>query len=453
MGCELKKVGIIGGGPAGYALALKLAMGGVYACVFEKNDLGGTCLNKGCIPTKSILYNANLINKSKNLTRFGLKIDASELDFSQIVENKDKIVGKLNKSLELLLKSYGIEIVKDEVISFGSGKIDTSSNSYNFDAIVLATGTKPSVLKGIECDNKFVFDSDGILNLTKLPKSIAIVGSGAIGIEWSRIFADLGVEVTLIEAMACILPMADYDVSSRVERILKKKRVKIEKGVTLKSLIKNKLELSNGKIIEPQSILVAVGRLPVLPKNDLGLKVHKGFLCVDENFMTSQKNIYAIGDINGLSLLAHSATHQAIELSQYLLEQKTPDFSKKIIPSVVYGTPEVAWFGQREQDLIECNAQYKRVLFPVSAVGKAHADEEIEGFIKLLVNGEKLLGVHIVAPEAASLLMQFLILKENNLSYKLLHNVVFPHPTFSEAVYEATLALDNMSLSLPKNKD
>ena len=246
MGCELKKVGIIGGGPAGYALALKLAMGGVYACVFEKNDLGGTCLNKGCIPTKSILYNANLINKSKNLTRFGLKIDASELDFSQIVENKDKIVGKLNKSLELLLKSYGIEIVKDEVISFGSGKIDTSSNSYNFDAIVLATGTKPSVLKGIECDNKFVFDSDGILNLTKLPKSIAIVGSGAIGIEWSRIFADLGVEVTLIEAMACILPMADYDVSSRVERILKKKRVKIEKGVTLKSLIKNKLELSTG---------------------------------------------------------------------------------------------------------------------------------------------------------------------------------------------------------------
>jgi len=453
MSRSCSKIGVIGGGPAGYALALKLAMGGACVILFEKEKLGGICLNKGCIPTKSILHNTNLIYKSKNLAKFGVKIDTSELDFSKIIENKNTTVEKLNKSLGMLLKSYDINIINEEVISIQQGKITTQNACYDCDAVVLATGTVPAQIKGLECDNKFIFNSDGILNLEKPPKSIVIIGSGAIGIEWSRIFSDLGSEVTLVEAMDRILPAADADVSSRIERLLKKKRVKIEKGVTVENITDKQVKLSNDKLLEPDIVLVAIGRTPVVPENTLNLKTQRGFLCVDKNFMTNVQDVFAIGDINGLSMLAHSATHQAIELADYLMHGSAPDFSQKDIPSVIYGAPEAAWFGENEQNLIAQNIDYKKVLFPVSAVGKAHTDEEIDGFVKILAKNDRIIGVSIIAPEASSMLMQFLIAKENNLSYRSVLNAVFPHPTFSEAVFEAVLALDNMSLSLPKIKE
>lgn len=450
---DFTKIGIVGGGPAGYALALKLAMDGVSVALFEKEALGGTCLNKGCIPTKSILHNSNLIYKSKNLSKFGVNLDVSALDFSKIIENKNLVVQKLNKSLAMLLKSYDIEIINEEVLSVEQGKIISENTVCECDAVVLATGTVPAQIAGLECDNVFIYNSDGILNLKKLPKSIAIIGSGAIGIEWSRIFSDLGTEVTLIEAMERILPVADEDVSTRLERLLKKKRVKIEKGVVVEKILGGEVKLSNGKALMPELVLVAIGRTPVLPSNNLNLATRKGFVSVDNNFMTSAKNVYAIGDINGLSMLAHSATHQAIELSEYLLSGKSPEFTQKDIPSVIYGTPEVAWFGANEQHLIENNINYKKVLFPISAIGKAHADDEIDGFVKILAYNELIWGVSIVAPEASSMLMQFLIAKENKLSYKAVLNAIFPHPTFSEAVFESLLALDQKSLCLPKSKE
>lgn len=450
---KYSKIGIVGGGPAGYALALKLAMGGCFVLLFEKEKLGGTCLNKGCIPTKSILHNTNLIYKTKNLSKFGLKIDDSEFDFSKITDNKNSTVEKLNKSLGNLLKSYDIDVKTEKVTSVSTGKISTQSEDYEVDAVVIATGTIPAQIKALPCDNEFVMNSDGILNLEKLPQSIAIIGSGAIGIEWSRIFSDLGVEVTLIEAMENILPVADIDVSARVERLLKKKRVKIEKNTFVENIENNQLKLSNGKMLSPEKVLVAIGRQPVLPNSKEEFKTKKGFLCVDDNFMTNVEDVYAIGDINGLSMLAHSATHQAIELAEYLLNGTSPKFLQKDVPSVIYGVPEVAWFGALEQNLIKNAQEYKKIMFPVSAVGKAHTDEEIDGFVKILVDGEKILGTSIVAPEASAMLMQLLIAKENNLPYCAILKAIFPHPTFSEAVFEALLALENSSLSLPKSKE
>lgn len=447
------KIGIIGGGPAGYALAIKMAQKGCSVVLFEKEKLGGTCLNKGCIPTKAILHSSNLIYKTKALSTFGIDINTDNFDFSKLVERKDTIVSKLNKSLGMLLNSYNIEIINEEVISFDKEQIITQNTKTACDIIILATGTVPAQIKGIEADNQFIYNSDGILTLEKLPKSILIIGSGAIGIEWSRIFADLGVEVTLIEAAERILPIADIDVSSRLERLLKKKRVKIEKATIVEKIECNEVKLSNGKTLNPEKVLVAIGRTPILPNTELEFKTNKGFLDVDKNFMTNIPNIYAIGDINGISMLAHSATHQAIELAEYLTQNKQPHFTQKDIPSVIYGTPEAAWFGATEQMLIESNLQFKKVLFPISAIGKAHAEDEIDGFIKILTNEEKILGVSIVAPEASSILMQFLVAKENNLSYKSILNAVYPHPTFSEAAFEAILALDNESLSLPKIKE
>lgn len=454
MGDMNTKVVIIGAGPAGYALAIKLAQNGIDCVVFEKEKVGGTCLNTGCIPTKSILHNTNLINKSKNLEKFGININREEFDFSKIIQIKNLTVDKLNKSLTQLLNSYNIKIINEEVIKIEQGKVYSENCNCNCEKIVLATGTKPAQVENLKIDNKFIFNSDGILTLEQLPKSIAIIGSGAIGIEWSRIFSNLGTEVTLIEAMDKILPIADNDVSSRIERLLKKKRVKIEKGTFVERIQDKEIILSNGKALTPDIILVAIGRTPILPKTDLELKTERNHLVVDYNFMTNIENIYAIGDINGISMLAHSATHQAIELAQYFTHKKTPTFKTKAIPSVIYGEPEIAWFGEIEDKLTTSKMEYKKILFPISAIGKAHTDEVIDGFVKILVDDNDLiLGASIVAPEASAMLMQLLVAKENSLSYKSILKSIFPHPTFSEAIFETLLAIDNQSLSLPKNKD
>lgn len=453
MGKIIKKIGIVGGGPAGYALAIRMAQNGCAVVLFEKEKLGGTCLNKGCIPTKSILHNTNLIYKSKNLSKFGVSIDTSGFELSKLISHKDLVVSKLNKSLEMLLKTYDITIINEKVTKVETGKIITENRVEACDAVVLATGTVPAKIEGLEADNNFVFNSDGILGLEQLPKSALIVGSGAIGIEWSRIFSDLGVDVTLVEAAENILPIADTDVSARVERLLKKKRIKIEKSVTVREIKDHKIYLSNEKVLTPEVVLIAIGRTPILPELNNDFVLNKGFLNVDENFMTNIKDVYGIGDINGKSMLAHSATHQAIELADYLTSGKQPEFAKKNVPSVIYGMPEVAWFGESEQNLVKNNICYKKILFPISAVGKAQAEEEIDGFIKLLVQDETILGVSIIAPEASAMLMQFAIAKENNLSYKSVLNAIYPHPTFSEAVLESILALDNKSLCLPRSKE
>lgn len=448
------KIAIVGAGPAGYALAIKLAQNNIDVTLFEKENLGGTCLNKGCIPTKSILHNSNLINKSKSLEKFGINVNRDLFDFSKVVQIKDSTVEKLNKSLSLLLKSYDIKIINEEVIEFKENLVITKNYECECEKIVLATGTKPANIKEFNVDNKIIFNSDGILNLEQLPKSIAIIGSGAIGIEWSRIFSDLGVEVTLIESMTQILPIADNDVSTRVERLLKKKRVKIEKGTFVEKISNKELTLSNRKTLSTDIVLFAIGRVPILPNSAFKFKTDRNYLVVDNNFMTNIDGIYAIGDINGKSMLAHSATHQALELAQYFISGKEPEFDKKSVPSVIYGVPEIAWFGKTEEQCISENIDFKKVLFPISAIGKAHTDEEIDGFIKILVDkNEMILGSSIVAPEASALLMQLLIAKENNLSYKSILKSIFPHPTFSEAILEALLAMNNQSLSLPKSKE
>lgn len=448
------KIGIIGGGPAGYALAIKLAQNDVDVTLFEKEFIGGTCLNKGCIPTKSILHNSGLIAESKELEKFGAIANFDNFDVTKIFQTKDTVVSRLNKSLELLLKSYKINIVKENVIKFTNKTIITDNFEYTCERIVIATGTKPAHIDNLKTDNNFIYNSDGILQLEKLPKSIAVIGSGAIGIEWSRIFSNLGVEVTLIEALDRILPIADSDVSARLERLLKKKRVKIEKGVKVLSVIDKELLLSNDKKITPEIVLVAIGRTPNLPQTELDIQKERGYLVVDDNFMTNIKDVYAIGDINGLSMLAHSATHQAIELAQYFIHQEKSIFKSKSVPSVIYGEPEIAWFGKTEDTLINSNTEYKKVLFPISALGKAHADNEIDGFMKILIDKNNFIfGASIVAPEASSLIMQLLIAKENNLPYTSILKVIFPHPTYSEGIFEALLAITNNSLSLPKSKE
>ena len=291
-------------------------------------------------------------------------------------------------------------------------------------------------------------NSNDILNLTQLPKSILIIGSGAIGLEWARIFSAFGVEVYLVEMADKLLPIADIDVSQRIERILKRNKVKIYLSNYVEKIEGNEVTLKSGDILTPEKILVATGRTPVLPETKTDFETDKkGMATLDENFQ-NKNGIYAIGDASSRVQLAHNAIHQALYLAGYLCEEKEP--KEFLIPSVIYGEPEIAWVGKTEQELIEQRVNYKKASYPVSALGKAQADGEIEGFVKLLSVNEVITGAHIISPEASSLICEFILPIQNKVNINELAHICHPHPTYSEASFEAILGLNETPLSVMK---
>ncbi len=420
-----KDFGIIGAGPAGYAAAIRASQLGKSVMLFEKENLGGVCLNKGCIPTKTFLHCADVYNSLKKVSNLGINIENYSLDFAKAAERKEKTVEKLRKSLEMLLKSYDIEIIKAEAKIKDKNLIEADGETYECANILVATGSKPKCVGGFEFDHEFILSSDDVLNLTTLPQKVVIVGSGAIGIEWARIFASFGVEVTIIEIADKLLPLADFEISQRLERIFKMARIKMFLSTSVKEIKDKKVTLSSGEILEPDFVLFATGRGGVNISNEIGLP--------------------RIGDCSGGIQLAHFASHQGIQVvNNIVLDEEIKEF---IVPSVVYGHPEIAWIGESEQDLED--KEFKKSIFPMSALGKAHADGDIEGFIKVLADNDgNILGVHIIGAEASALIHQLSIAMQNNLKVEDLKHCCFAHPTYSEGVYEALLGLDNESLSL-----
>ena len=442
-------LGIIGGGPAGYSAAIRAAQKGLKVVLFEKTAMGGVCLNCGCIPTKTILHCTDLYKNLKKADKFGISAAEISIDYTKIFNRKNELVQKLQKSLTKLVQSYGVNIVNAEAKILDKGKIEAQDNTYLCKNIIISTGSKPASLRGIETDGRFVLNSDHILNLSEIPQNILIVGSGAIGVEWARIFSSLDKNVTVIEFAPRLLPLADMDVSKRLERLFKKNRIKFFTGTKIESIKEKYVTLSDGQVIMPDIVLLAVGREPVLPQTSVKLVMDGKFIKVNENFQTNEPGIFALGDVNGKVQLAHSALHQAIGVVDYIAEGKNVHFCAQKVPSVIYGNPEIAWVGKTEKMLEGQN--YKVSNFPVSALGKAIADDEIDGFIKVLSVNEKIAGAHIVCPEASSLIHQFALMIGNGLKVEDVLNTVFAHPTYSEGVFESVLGLDKMSLSLPQN--
>ena len=442
-------LGIIGGGPAGYSAAIRAAQKGLKVVLFEKTAMGGVCLNCGCIPTKTILHCTDLYKNLKKADKFGISAAEISIDYTKIFNRKNELVQKLQKSLTKLVQSYGVNIVNAEAKILDKGKIEAQDNTYLCKNIIISTGSKPASLRGIETDGRFVLNSDHILNLSEIPQNILIVGSGAIGVEWARIFSSLDKNVTVIEFAPRLLPLADMDVSKRLERLFKKNRIKFFTGTKIESIKEKYVTLSDGQVIMPDIVLLAVGREPVLPQTSVKLEMDGKFIKVNENFQTNEPDIFALGDVNGKVQLAHSALHQAIGVVDYIAEGKNVHFCAQKVPSVIYGNPEIAWVGKTEKMLEGQN--YKVSNFPVSALGKAIADDEIDGFIKVLSVNEKIAGAHIVCPEASSLIHQFALMIGNGLKVEDVLNTVFAHPTYSEGVFESGLGLDKMSLSLPQN--
>lgn len=405
-------LGIIGGGPAGYTAAFQARSKGLSVVLFEKDKVGGVCLNRGCIPTKAILHSAELYEEMKSATELGITAENLSFDYSKVVERKDKIVEKLRKSLELSLKNSGVVVVNAEAkitphtMKDGENQVFANGEIYECKKIITATGSKPRDFDGLRFDHKFILSSDDILNLKTLPKSIVIIGSGAIGIEWARILSAFDVEVTVVEMADHLLPLADIEVSKRVERIFKSKKIKFYTSNGVEKIENQNVTLKSGETLTPELVLLATGRTPQ--------PIENCDIC--------------IGDACGKIQLAHFAIKQAVA------EIANIEFNENLVPSVVYGCPEIAWIGKREQDLEEGN--YKKSNILISALGKSHCDNCSDGFIKLLSQNGKIVGAHIVSKEAASLIQEITIAMQNNIAIDDLKKVCFAHPTYSEGIFE-----------------
>lgn len=407
-------LGIIGAGPAGYTAALHGASTGKKVVLFEKNEIGGVCLNKGCIPTKAILHVSEVYNRIKKCSDYGISVSDVHFDYSVVLERKNKIIEKLRKGIELALKNSKVSTVKSEAEILSENEILSDNTVYSCKKIICAAGSSPKIIKGLEFDDEFLLSSDDILNLEKLPKSVLIAGSGAIGLEWARIMSNFGVETVLIELAPHLLPAADIEVSKRVERILKSQNIKYYTNTSIQKIEGKTVILSNNEVLNPEIVLVAAGRTPCIP---------------DKKF----DGVSYIGDMAGEIQLAHYAIKQAVETVDFI------PFNKNLTPFVIYGTPEIAWAGKREQDLEA--GTYQKSLTLISSLGKAHCDNETEGFIKILVQNNKIIGAHIVSSEASSILQQLLIAMQFGIGPDKLKEVCFPHPTYSEGIFEGLYKL------------
>lgn len=411
-------LGIIGGGPAGYTAAFHARTKGLSVVMFEKDKVGGVCLNRGCIPTKAILHSAELYEEMKSAEILGITAENLSFDYSKVVEHKDKVVEKLRKSLELSLKNAGVVVVNAEAefCTLQPSLHDTNAPSieqicangetYECARVITATGSKPRDFEGLRFDHKFILSSDDILELKTLPKSIVIIGSGAIGIEWARILSAFEVEVTVVEMAEHLLPLADIEVSKRVERIFKSKKIKFYTSNGVEKVENRNVTLKSGEVLTPELVLLATGRTPQPIENTE--------IC--------------IGDACGKIQLAHFAIKQAVA------EVSGIEFNESLVPSVVYGCPEIAWIGKREQDLEEGTYHKSNIL--ISALGKSHCDNCSDGFIKILSQEGKIVGAHIVSKEASSLIQEIAIAMQNDLTIDDLKKVCFAHPTYSEGIFE-----------------
>ena len=401
-------LGVIGGGPAGYTAALHARKQGFDVVLFEKEAVGGVCLNRGCIPTKTILHSAEFYAEVAKANELGVLVEDVKLDFSAVMARKTFVIERLRKNIELALKNSKVDVVCAEAQLKDKNTIEVMGELYLCDKIIVATGSAPRELPNVKFDHNFVLSSDDVLALSELPKSIVIIGSGAIGLEWARIFNAFGVDVSVVEVGKNLLPIADIEVSKRVERIFKTKKIKFYTETMVEKIVDEQVYLSNGEVIRPDKVLMSVGRM--------------------SNVKEKIDGVEYLGDVSGGIQLAHCAIKDAVRVIDNV------PFDEALVPSVIYGTPEIAWVGVREQDLEA--GSFEKSMILISALGKSHCDNCTEGFIKLLIQNGLIVGGHIVSKEASSLIHQILIAIQNKIPVDKLREICFAHPTYSEGIWE-----------------
>ena len=453
---------VIGGGPGGYVCAIRAAQLGLKtACVESRGTLGGTCLNVGCIPSKSLLNSSELFSKAKNqFSNIGIETGDVKLNLNRMMTNKSKSVQILTKGVEFLFKKNKVTYIKGKGVLFSKNDVvvyqDNKKTSYKSKNIVIATGSSSVSLSGINIDEKNIISSTGALSLEKVPTNLVIIGGGYIGLEMGSVWSRLGSKVTVIEYLDHITPGMDREISKEFQKILTKQGIKflLENKVTsvknkdnqvLVDFVDNKTNKKSS--LECDKVLVSVGRKPYtegLNLTKLGIKKDKaGRIEVNKNFQTSLENIYAIGDVIKGPMLAHKAEEEGIAVAEILAGQ-SGHVNYDVVPGVIYTSPEVAAVGKTEEELKNLKINYKVGKFPFLANSRAKVNNESEGFVKILADAktDKVLGVHIIGPHCGDMIAEMSLAMEFGASSEDIARTCHAHPTHTEAIKEAALAVD-----------
>ena len=456
---------VIGGGPGGYVCAIRLAQLGLKtACIESRGSLGGTCLNVGCIPSKSLLNLSEEFNKVKHLSNKGIEIGEVKLNLPKMMKNKDKAVTVLTKGVEFLLKKNKVTYFKGTGSFKSKNEISirddkNQETSIQADKVIIATGSVPASLSGIKFDEKVIVSSTGALEFEKVPKKMIVVGGGYIGLEMGSVWSRLGTEVHVVEFLDHITPGMDKEISDEFMKILKKQGINFHMQHKVEKIKKNNVGATiltkdkdgKQKDFECDKVLISVGRKP----NTNGLNLEKVGIELDEkkrvktnkDFQTNLDNVYAIGDVIAGPMLAHKAEDEGIAVAEIIAGQ-SGHINYDTIPGVIYTTPEVASIGKTEEQLIEKNIKYKIGKFSFMANSRAKAIDDTEGFVKILADEktDKVLGAHLIGPHAGELIGEIGVAMEFGASSEDIARTCHAHPTFSEAVKEAALSVDKRAI-------
>lgn len=452
---------VIGSGPGGYPAAIRAASRGKKVALVESGDVGGTCLNRGCIPSKALIAGAAILDQIRHAEVFGIKVGPITFDYEKMIARKDQVVSRLRKSLEGLIKANGVQLIRGTArfLSTREIKIEGATpQTIQAEKIIIATGSEPRAIPAFPFDGEKILDSTALLNLKTLPKKIVIIGGGIIGCEFASLYSLLGVEVALIEMLPSILPAETASVSSTLSKALQKRGVDIHTSVKVETVEKTpssvSVKLATGQEIKGDIALVAVGRLMNLEGlglEKLGIKlVNPSQVAVNEKMETNVPGIYAVGDIASKWWLAHVATHQGL-----VAADNASGFPAvmhyEAVPNVIFTHPEIATVGMSPEQAKEQGIESVIGNFPLQALGKAQASEQMEGFAQIVIDSTtgQILGAQIVSHEASSLIGEMALAIQNELTIECIHNTIHAHPTLAEAWAESALMAIGIPLHFP----
>ncbi len=426
-------IAVIGSGPGGYTAAIRAAQLGKKVALIEKGDVGGVCLNNGCIPTKTLFSCTKLYLKMKTADRFGINAENLSISLSKMIERKNRIVNQLRKGLEYLFKGNNIDLVRGEAKLMGPHQLTVSGEVIEAPHIILATGSTIPDNPPFKIDEKKIFSSTGILNLETVPKNIAIIGAGAIGIEFASIFNALGSKVTLFEMMPRIMPAEDSEVSQALEQLLTKKGVEVR--------TRSSLDDDAGY----EAVLVSVGRkLNTGGLEEIGIKLNKGKVAVNEKMQTNIPTVFAVGDIAGRYMFAHTASREGIVAAENACglpagrHGKSARMDYAAVPRCTYSEPGIASVGMTEEEARSCRKDIKIGKFPFSASSKSLIDDERDGFVKVISDGSgRILGVHILGSSATEIIGEATLAINKGMKIEDVISTIHAHPTAYESLGEA----------------
>lgn len=463
MGVHEYDLAIIGAGPGGYVAAIRARQLGLKTVIIEKDKPGGVCLNVGCIPSKSLIHQAELFRSIHGLEELGVKVDVSAFDYGKVFTKSRTAAERLSKGIQFLLKKNGVEYVRGEAVFKTAHELEiTGGRTIAADNVIVATGSRSRAVPGFVFDEETVLSSTGALMLDKLPKRLLILGAGAIGMEFAHIMNSFGVEVTVVEMLDRILPIEDAETVAVIEKEFARRGIKMLTGTKAAGMEKTasgvtvRLEGKDGNVstAEADKVLVAVGRAPNtenLGLEKIGVVLERGFIKTGDYYETAARGVYAVGDVVPTPLLAHVASKEG-EIAVERIAGRSPEKRVRLdeIPSAVYCEPQIGSFGLTEEEAKTRGVKYLKAVFPYRGIGKAVAAESPEGLVKVLLNPEtrEILGAHAAGSQATEIIHELLLARHAELLPDDIAGMIHAHPTLSEGVMEAARAAEGWAIHI-----